>query len=177
VQAELSSSQNAAEDGEARKAELRSLTEKLEEQRKLTSQAEQALATSKVRRAMLCYAMLRYAALRCAGLCCAVLCCAVLCCAVLCCAVLCCAVLCCAVLCCATLRAAIQLCVQIPQHIYQASLLCAVTNIVCGRMPCMKSKSKSTTYLCWTDLVTLILCPLDLSSALLVVTIHCVLHV
>ena len=175
----MSSSQKAAEKGETRKAELQSLTEQLEEQRKLTSQAEQALATSKVHAvlAVLCCAVLCCAVLCCAALRCAALRCAVLCCAVLCCAVLCCAVLCCVVLCYATLRAAIQLCVQIPQHICQASLLCAVTNIVCGRMPCMKSKSKSTTYLSWTDLVTLILCPLDLSSALLVVTIHCVLHV
>ena len=61
----MSSSQKAAEKGETRKAELQSLTEQLEEQRKLTSQAEQALTTSKV------HAVL-------AVLCCAVLCCAVL---------------------------------------------------------------------------------------------------
>ena len=109
----MGSSQQAAEDGETRKAELQSLTEQLEEQRKLTSQAEQAIATYKVH-AMLCYAML----------CHAMLCYAMPCYAMLCHAMLCYAMLCYATLRYATLRyATLRYAMQIPQHVCQASIL------------------------------------------------------
>ena len=94
----MGSSQQAAEDGEARKAELQSLTEQLEEQRKLTSQAEQAIATYKVH-AMLCYAMPCYA-------------------------MPCHAMVCYAMPCYATLRyATLRYATQIPRHVCQASIL------------------------------------------------------